>query len=186
MELYDQYTGGHSEDVASLGKLIAEKMKLSDNDIYDIYWAGIVHDIGKIGISSEIINKPSKLTLAEYKQVQQHPIFGFDILNRSSDLKTIAKLVKHHHEWYNGSGYPSGLKSNDIPLGSQILQVADSVSSMATSRSYQKDKSFDEIISELELYKGTQFNPAICEHMIELIKSGVVEKQFKNSKVSSN
>ena len=181
LELYDHYTGGHSEDVATLGKLLAEKINLSDSDIYDVYWAGIVHDIGKIGINSDIINKPTKLTLDEYKQVQLHPIYGFDILNRSLELKTIANLVKHHHEWYNGSGYPEGLKGNQIPFGSQILQVADSVSSMATKRSYQDQKSFDEVITELEMYKGTQFNPEICDHMIDLIKSGIIENYF-NSK----
>ena len=182
LELYDQYTGGHSEDVATLAKILAKKMKLSDPEINDVYWAGIVHDIGKIGIKSDIINKPTRLTLEEYKQVQLHSTFGFDVLNRSSELKTIAKLVKHHHEWHNGSGYPDGLKNNEIPLGSQILQVADSVSSMATSRSYQNKKSFDLILAELEMYKGTQFNPVICEHMIDLIKSGIIQNYFKSKK----
>lgn len=186
LELYDPYTGGHSEDVATLSKFIAEKMNLSNEDTYNVYWAGIVHDIGKIGISSDIINKAGKLTLEEYKEIQKHPIYGFDILNRSLELKTIAKLVKHHHEWYNGSGYPSGLKDDQIPFGAQILQVADSVSSMASSRIYQKSKTFSQIITELELYKGTQFNPIICDHMIELIQSGVIEDYFKFNKYHSN
>ncbi len=179
LELYDQYTGGHSEDVAILSKMIAEEMSLSDKLIYDVYWAGIVHDIGKIGISSDIINKSSKLTLEEYKQVQDHPKFGYEILKKSSDLKDIAKLVRHHHEWWNGSGYPSGLAGSEIPLGAQILQVADSVSSMATKRSYTKGKTFEEIIDELEMYSGTQFNPNIARIMIRLIKSGRVKDHFK-------
>lgn len=180
LELYDPYTSGHSEDVATISKLLAKKMNLSKSEIYDIYWAGIVHDIGKIGISSEIINKTSRLTLEEYKEIQKHPVYGFDILNRSNDLKTIAKLVKHHHEWYNGGGYPDGIDGSEIPLGAQILQVADSVSSMATKRSYQKKKTFDEIIGELKMYKHTQFNPIICEHMIDLIESGTIEDYFNN------
>ncbi|AIO18639.1 Cyclic di-GMP phosphodiesterase response regulator RpfG [Candidatus Izimaplasma bacterium HR1] len=182
LELYDQYTGGHSEDVAFIANQLSKKMNLSSNEQYDIYWAGIVHDIGKIGISSDIINKTSKLTLAEYKKVQDHPIFGYDILAKSEDLKEIAKLVKHHHEWYNGSGYPSKLQGDEIPIGSQILQVADSVSSMATRRSYQKEKTFDEIIDELNMYKGVQFNPEITDYMIELINEGVIKDYFKTHK----
>lgn len=182
LELFDHYTGGHSEDVAFLASILCKELKLPANERYDIYWAGIVHDIGKIGINSDIINKKGKLTLHEYKQVQQHPNFGYEILVKSEDLKKIAKLVKHHHEWFNGSGYPDGLEGNDIPLGSQILQVADSVSSMATRRSYQNKKTFDEIIEELEIYSGTQFNPKIAKAMIKLVKEGTVKNYFKSQK----
>jgi|LGVE01.1.fsa_nt_gb hypothetical protein len=179
LELYDQYTGGHSEDVAEISQLIAKKMKLSEDEISRMYWAGIVHDIGKIGIPSEIINKPSKLTLDEYKKVKEHPVYGFEILSKSSELKDIAILVKHHHEWWNGSGYPEGLSQTKIPLGAQILGVADSVSSMATLRPYSKQKNLLEIIDELEMYKGTQFSPDIADIMIELIKEGKIDDIFK-------
>ena len=180
LELYDQYTGGHSEDVAFLANQIAKKLNLPLIERYDIYWAGVVH--GKIGISSDVINKPAKLTLEEYKKVQEHPVFGYDILTKSEDLKKIAKLVRHHHEWYNGSGYPDGLKQDEIPYGSQILQVADAVSSMATERSYQRSKSFDQIVAELKLYSGIQFNPIIAKAMIDLIEQGIVSKYFKSQK----
>ena len=182
LELYDHYTGGHSEDVATIANMLSEKLNLSKSERYDVYWAGIVHDIGKIGISSDIINKTSRLTLEEYKKVQLHAMYGYDVLNRSTDLKNIAILVKHHHEWYNGGGYPSGLKGDKIPFGAQILQVADSVSSMATKRSYQEEKSFEKIIDELDMYRGTQFNPIITDCMIELIEEGVVEEYFKKQK----
>ena len=183
LELYDQYTGGHSEDVAIISKAIAEKMNKDDEFIYTVYWAGIVHDIGKIGINSDIINKSGKLTLDEYQTVKKHPIYGFEILNKSVDLRQIAKLVKHHHEWYNGSGYPDGLSQDKIPLGAQILQVADSVSSMATKRSYTKVKKDDEIITELEMYKGTQFNPMIADVMIELISEGLLDDIYKERRI---
>ncbi len=180
LELFDHYTGGHSEDVAFLASEISKSLNLPDSDTYNVYWAGIVHDIGKIGINSDIITKEGRLSLAEFNIVKQHPIFGYEILSKSEDLKTIAKLVKHHHEWYNGTGYPDGLKGNEIPYGSQILQVADSVSSMATKRTYQVKRSFEEIIQELQLYSGVQFNPEITEIMIQLIKDGVVENYFKS------
>ncbi len=178
LELYDKYTGGHSEDVAEISQIIAQRMKLPEDEVSRIYWAGIVHDIGKIGVPSEIINKPSKITLSEYKKVKEHPIFGFEILSKSSSLKEIALLVKHHHEWWNGSGYPDGLAKSKIPLGSQILCVADSVSSMATLRPYSMQKNPEEIIKELTMYKGTQFNPDISDIMIELIKEGQLKSIF--------
>lgn len=179
LEFFDQYTGGHSEDVAVFSKMIAEKLSLSEEEIYDVYWAGIVHDIGKIGISPEIINKPSKLTLEEYEEIKKHPLYGYSILKRSKELNTIALVVKHHHEWYNGSGYPDKLSKDQIPFLSQILTVADSVSSMATRRPYQKKKETNEIIKELKMYKGIQFNPEIADIMIDLLESGVIDEYYK-------
>lgn len=180
LEIYDQYTGGHSADVAFLAGELCKELEVNINDSYDIYWAGIVHDIGKIGISSDIINKKTKLTLAEYKKVQEHPVLGYDILNKSEDLSTIAKLVKHHHEWFNGTGYPDRLKEDEIPFGAQILQVADSVSSMATKRSYQKEKNFKEILDELQLYRGVQFNPKIADAMSKLMLREDIQEYFKS------
>ncbi len=178
LELYDQYTGGHSEEVADLSRMIAEEMNLSHDDIYNIYWAGIVHDIGKIGVDPKIINKNSRLTIEEYEEIKLHPVHGYSILNRSEDLRTIAKLVKHHHEWWNGCGYPNKLKQDEIPFGSQILQVADSVSSMATKRSYSNIKSLEEIREELEMYSSTQFSPYVASTMIRLIDNGSIKEYY--------
>lgn len=182
LELYDQYTGGHSEDVAVFSKMIAEEFKLSDSDIYNVYWAGIVHDIGKIGIDPLIINKPSKLTEDEYLEIKKHSLHGYSILKRSKELKDIAVLVRHHHEWYNGTGYPDGLKQDQIPFLAQILAVADSVSSMATKRPYQKEKTKDAIIKELKLYSGVQFNPEIVTIMINLLESGKIDEYYSKEK----
>jgi len=180
LELFDHYTGGHSEEVAYLSEKIAIKMGLSKDDVYNAYWSGIVHDIGKVGISSDIINKPSKLTLEEFKQIKKHPVFGYQILNKSEDLKEIAKFVKHHHEWWNGEGYPDGLKGETIPLISQILAVCDSVSSMATKRPYAAIKTSNEILKEIELYSGTQFSPVPADAMIKFIKEGLLDEFYKH------
>jgi len=180
LELYDHYTGGHSEEVAYLSRCIASKMKLSKDEIYNAYWAGIVHDIGKVGIPSEIINKPEKLSLEEYAQIKDHPVFGYQILRKSEDLKDIALYVKHHHEWWNGEGYPDNLKGEEIPLISQILVVSDAVSSMATKRPYTSVKSSNEILEEIELYIGIQFAPAPAKAMIEFIKEGSLDKFYKD------
>jgi HD-GYP domain-containing protein (c-di-GMP phosphodiesterase class II) len=179
LELYDEYTGGHSEDVAILSKMIATEMHLPSQTVSDIYWAGIVHDIGKVGIDPSILNKNGRLTSEEYDIMKQHPISGYNILSRSKDLFHIAKLVRHHHEWWNGTGYPDKLSEDQIPLGSQILQIADSVCGMATKRSYKDQKSFSEIIKEIELYDGVQFSPKISKVVKKLIDENKVQKLFQ-------
>ena len=178
LELYDHYTGGHSEDVAHLSLELAKRMKLSKQDQYDIYWAGIVHDIGKVGVDVSIINKQGKLSPIEFEEIKKHPVHGYNILNRSEDLKRIAKWVRSHHEWWNGQGYPDQLKASEIPIGAQILCVADSVSSMATVRSYSKKKSSEAIKEELILFKSVQFSPIVCDHMIDMINEGLVDAYF--------
>jgi len=175
IELFDAYTGGHSEQVAYLAFQLALKLNLSRKQATEIYWAGIVHDIGKIGVGYEIINKKGKLSAEEYEAIKMHPVYGYDIIIKSQELKEIALLVRHHHEWYNGSGYPDGIKTNDIPYSAQILTVADAVSSMSTSRPYSNIKDNDLIIKELELYSDSQFNPKIAKAMIELIKDGIIK-----------
>ena len=178
LELYDQYTGGHSEEVAHLAMDISKRMGLSESDQYNIFWAGIVHDIGKVGIPSEILNKPGRLSLEEYSIIKSHPVFGYDILKRSEDLSVIALLVKHHHEWWNGAGYPDGLIEDKIPLGAQIIGVADAVSSMATKRPYTEIKTSQEILRELKLYKGSQFAPDACDEMIKYIEDGFLDSFY--------
>ena len=180
LELYDQYTGGHSEEVANIAFKLAQRLNLSEHESQDIFWAGIVHDIGKVGIPSEILNKPDRLSLEEYEIIKNHSTFGYEILQKSTDLNHISKLVKHHHEWWNGSGYPDGLKESEIPLGSQIIQVADAVSSMATKRPYTEIKTSTEILKEIKLYKGSQFSPKIAEEMIKFIEEGLLDEYYLN------
>lgn len=180
LELYDHYTGGHSEEVAYLSKEISMRLGLNEHQMYDIYWAGVVHDIGKVGIPSNIINKASKLSLEEYELIKEHTIFGYDILRKAEDLKDIAILVKHHHEWWNGSGYPSELKGNSIPLGSQIIAICDAVSTMAKKRPYTTVKTSSDIVDELTLYSGVQFSPEPTKHMINFINEGLLDKYYQN------
>lgn len=176
LELFDKYTGTHSEQVADISLKMARRLELSSEKQSSIYWAGIVHDIGKIGVGEKIVNKAGPLTNSEYEAIKQHPIYGYNILNRSDELGDIAILVKHHHEWYNGNGYPDGLKSNEIPIGSQILSVADAISAMSTLRSYQDIKSKDKIIEELQLYSDAQFNPRLAQIAIDLLNEGELDE----------
>lgn len=178
LELYDNYTGDHSEDVAILAVEIGERMHLSKDQLTNLYWAGICHDIGKIGISQDIINKPDKLTKEEYEEVKKHADYSYRLLNQNEELKEVAKIVRHHHEWYNGEGYPDHLTHKDTPIESQILMVSDSICSMATKRPYNKIKTDQEIIEELLRYSKIQFNPRIVDHAIILINQHRID-QFR-------
>ena len=147
----------------SYKRLIYLLRELSEKEIYDIYWAGVVHDIGKVGISSTIINKDGKLSQDEYETIKEHPIFGANILKQSEDLVEISDIVKHHHEWWNGNGYPQGLKGEEIPLNSRILAVVDAYDAMTNNRIYRDAMPVEDAIKELENCKGTQFDPHIID-----------------------
>jgi len=179
LELYDAYTKGHSEDVAVFSEHIANQLGLESDLKKTIYYAGLLHDIGKVGVDYDIINKPGKLTDTEYEAVKKHVMFGYHVMQDSSDLKAIADIVKHHHEWWDGGGYPEGLKGDSIPLGAQIISVADAVATMATSRPYRKRLNKTIIINELKKYKGKQFAPKATDMMIKLLEEGLLERHYK-------
>jgi PAS domain S-box-containing protein/putative nucleotidyltransferase with HDIG domain len=168
LELYDQYTKGHSENVAKIAKEIAKEIGLSQEDINKTYWAGLVHDIGKILISKKILNKPGRLTDEEYKLIKNHPSLGYEALSGAEHLKDIAKYILYHHERWDGSGYPEGLKEDQIPLISQILSVADAWDAMTSKRSYHNPFSKEAAIKEIEVNRGSQFSPEIADVFIKL------------------
>lgn len=178
LELYDNYTGDHSEDVAILAVEIGERMHLTKEQLTNLYWAGICHDIGKIGISQDIINKPDKLTKEEYEEVKKHADYSYRLLSQNEELMDVAKIVRHHHEWYNGEGYPDKLTHHETPIESQILMISDSICSMATKRPYNKIKTDEEIIQELLRYSKIQFHPKIVDHAITLINQHRID-QFR-------
>jgi HD-GYP domain-containing protein (c-di-GMP phosphodiesterase class II) len=185
LELYDLYTGGHSEQVAELSALVAVELGLSADEVREIYWAGIVHDIGKIGLPEHILNKQGKLTKEEYEVVKKHPQYGYDILARSDSLEHIADIVLHHHEWYNGKGYPAGLQKEDIPYHARILHVCDAVDSMAQDRVYRKKLTDEQIIDELVFGMGLQFDPKVAKVMIAFIKAGKLQAFVKKQQKST-
>lgn len=182
LELYDHYTRGHSEDVASLASMIGKQLRLSLEAIDQLYWAGIVHDIGKIGVNQSIINKPGKLTPDEYEQIKEHAKYGYNILRKSEPLKDIARIVKHHHEKWDGTGYPDRLSKDDIPLASQILSIADAISTMATKRPYNVVKTPEEIQKELLSCSGTQFSPFVVDKIIPLFENGSIKRHYRHFK----
>lgn len=172
LELYDSYTESHSEEVSQLCLEIGRGLNLTSEDVRHLYWSALVHDIGKIGVSPEILNKKGKLSSDEFDLVKQHSVFGYDVLAKSSGLEPIAKTVRHHHERWDGKGYPDGLKAMEIPYPSQIINVCDAVSAMSSKRVYKDALPQDKIIRELENGLGTQFSPKVATFMIKYISEG--------------
>ncbi|MCR5624447.1 MAG: HD-GYP domain-containing protein [Lachnospiraceae bacterium] len=165
----DKYTNGHSSRVAKYSKMIAAKMGMSEDTQTSIYYMGLLHDIGKIGIPDEIINKTSKLTDEEYNLIQSHPLFGYDILSRIPSHPELAQAARWHHEMYDGTGYPDKISGENIPLHVRIIAVADSYDAMASNRSYRKYLPQDVIRKEIADNIGTQFDPECAKCMLEII-----------------
>jgi len=168
VEARDFYTRGHSERVARYAVAIARKIGLSPREIEDLHVAGLLHDIGKIGISDLILNKHESLTGEEYEVVKQHPRIGATIVEEIKPLQGIVPLIYHHHERYDGSGYPDGLAGEDIPLGARILAVADTVEAMTSSRAYRPNLSVEDSFELLNGGADGQLDPvlvAVFEHL---------------------
>ena len=169
LEIHDKYTKNHSQNVANIAKSIAEKMNISKEKIVQIYYAGLVHDIGKALIPKEIINKNGKLTTAEYEIVKEHPGNAYKALINAEELNFIAKIVLGHHERWDGQGYPNSIAGDDICIESRILALADSYDAMTSERPYRKAFSKKEAIAEIHKNAGTQFDPNIARFAIEKI-----------------
>jgi HD-GYP domain-containing protein (c-di-GMP phosphodiesterase class II) len=169
--VYDEYTRVHSEEVANLSRNISNILNLDSETIDLTYYSSVVHDIGKISINPDILNKKGKLTKDEYQIVKGHSAHGYNILSQIDGLKDIAKYIRHHHERWDGHGYPDNLKGEEIPFVSQIIGVCDAVSAMMNKRVYSAAKSIDEIIYELKEQRGKQFSPITCDAMITYLNT---------------
>ncbi len=165
----DKYTKGHSQRVAMYAIEIAKRYGYDDEKQEDIYFAGMLHDIGKIGIPNEIINKTGKLTDEEYEIIKTHPVIGAEILSNISEIPNIAVGARWHHERYDGKGYPDGLKGKDIPELARIIGVADAYDAMTSKRSYRDVLSQEIVRAEIEKGIGTQFDPVFAKIMLEMI-----------------
>lgn len=165
----DAYTNGHSTRVAGYSVKLARKMGYSGEELERLHYAALLHDIGKIGIPREIINKPSKLTDEEYEIIKTHPSIGENILKEITEIPDIAIGARWHHERYDGKGYPDGLKGIEIPKLARIIGVADAYDAMTSKRSYRGILSQEVVRGEIEKGRGTQFDPVIAEIMLEIM-----------------
>lgn len=170
LEIHDEYTKGHSESVANLASQLAKVCGLEDKKVNEIYWAGLVHDIGKILVNRNIINKKGRLTFGEQETIRKHPIFGYKALSQSKVTASLAEYILHHHERIDGAGYPDGLKGDEISIEAKIICIVDSYDAMVSKRSYKGSLSKDEAIIEIEKNLGTQFDEEIGRKFIDLIK----------------
>ena len=168
VEAKDPYTSGHVERVENLSYHLAKAAGLKGEDLKKARIAGILHDVGKIGIPDEILKKPSKLTKKEYEIIKKHVIYSKEILEPISELKDIIPGIYYHHERYDGKGYPEGKKGEEIPLVARIISIVDAFDAMASDRPYRKALSKKRIVREFLKNKGKQFDPYLVEKFLSL------------------
>jgi putative nucleotidyltransferase with HDIG domain len=175
VELRDPYTAGHQQRVAGLATAIAREMKFDDTRIDNLRTAAVIHDIGKIYIPSDILSRPGKLSEMELNLIKTHPQGGYDIIKGMDFPCSIARAVLQHHERLDGSGYPNGLKGEDMLLEAKILAVADVVEAMASHRPYRAALGMDKALEEISKNKGKLYDPDVVDACVELFHSGKFE-----------
>ena len=172
----DTYTNGHSGRVAEYSKMIAARYGYSEARQSDIYMMGLLHDVGKIGVPDAVINKPARLSDEEYEVIKNHPVMGAKILAKIKEMPKLATGARWHHEKYDGSGYPDGLKGTDIPEEARIIAVADAYDAMTSKRSYRDVLPQEVVRDEVEKGIGTQFDPDFAKIMLKMIDE---DKDYK-------
>ncbi|MCR5007697.1 MAG: HD-GYP domain-containing protein [Oribacterium sp.] len=165
----DKYTNGHSSRVAEYSKMIAARSGYSKAEQDEIYLIGLLHDVGKIGVPDEVINKPSKLTDEEFELIKKHPVIGDSILGSIKVNPKLATGARWHHERYGGGGYPDGISGDQIPEEARIIAVADAYDAMTSRRSYRDVMPQDKVRSEIEKGMNTQFDPRFAKIMLQMI-----------------
>ena len=171
VEAKDTYTRGHSDRVSEYSVLIGKHLNLPEEDLKTLKIGGLFHDIGKIGVPDSILLKESKLTDDEYSEIKNHPSIGAHILSTASIFQDIIPIVKHHHEKYDGHGYPSQLKGEEIPYFARIAAIADSFDAMTSRRTYRDSLPIETVIAEFERCKGTQFDPELDDIFLDILKN---------------
>ncbi|MEA2022467.1 MAG: HD-GYP domain-containing protein [Candidatus Caldatribacteriota bacterium] len=166
----DPYTKGHSERVSKNAVALAQEMNLPDREIENIEYSALLHDIGKIGIEDSILGKNDRLTEQEFEKIKKHTIMGANIIEPVDFLKSSYKAIYHHHERYNGNGYPDGIKEEEIPLSARIIAVVDAYDAMGSDRPYRKKLGKDIIIKILKEQSGKQFDPEVVKVFLSIIE----------------
>lgn len=161
LDAKDPYTAGHSERVSDMAVVVCNLLKMKEEDVQAVHIAAHLHDIGKIGIPDSILLKEEKLTDDEWQKLKKHPEIGAEILSKSHHLSRLKDIVLHHHERFDGKGYPSGLKGNEIPLGARIIAICDSIDAITSNRCYRKAHDFEFCRQEIEKNLGIMYDPDI-------------------------
>ncbi|CUU50463.1 putative nucleotidyltransferase with HDIG domain [Clostridium beijerinckii] len=166
LEAKDFYTYGHSTRVADMAYKLGEVLGMTTEELELIHIAGDLHDIGKIGVPDNILNKPDSLEIGEWELMKNHPYIGYNILSKTSTFEDISRIVLYHHERWDGKGYPKGLKEEEIPFASRILAVCDSIDAMKSDRPYRKSISDELCKDEIKKNKGIMYDSKIAECML--------------------
>ena len=173
LDARDAYTASHSDRVADMVLVLAAALGLDEDETTRIHMAAHLHDIGKIAVPDSVLRKAGPLTRPEWEEMRRHPVTGYEILRKIDDFKEIAILVRHHHERWDGRGYPDGLSGHDIPPGSRVIAVADSIDAMMSSRSYRPAMTSAACRREIEKNSGIMYDPRVAaaalEHWDELV-----------------
>lgn len=181
----DSFMAGHSERVAEMSSSLARLLNFSAADVEFIHRAGLAHDVGKIAIPERVLRKNGALTPDELHLIRLHPIFGASMLSRLPGMETLVPIVLHHHEWWDGTGYPAGLSMIDIPKEARVIGVAEAFDAMTSFRPYAEVLSPEEALAELRRCSGSQFEPSVVDAMHEAYSYGLLDKKtsvmFPNS-----
>ena len=168
----DAYTSGHSMRVAQCSAAIANKLNWEENDVKNIHYIALLHDIGKIGVPDAILNKPGKLSAEEFEVIKKHPVIGNDILKDIHVIKSVAEGALYHHERFDGRGYPFGLTGEKIPYCARIIGIADAYDAMTSNRIYRRKLNQENVIKEFENGRGTQFDPQLTDLFLDMLREG--------------
>jgi HD-GYP domain-containing protein (c-di-GMP phosphodiesterase class II) len=169
LEARDNYTKGHSQAVAETSIYLGKKMKFEPEEIDDLYWAALLHDVGKIAVDPDILNKPSELTSSEYRHIMTHAIVGPNLVKPFVN-KRVVDIISHHHDHYDGGGLDQTVNGKNIPIGARIIALTDAYHAMISDRPYRKALSKMDAIEEIQWYSGSQFDPQIATLMIYYIR----------------
>lgn len=169
IDIRDTYTSEHSQHIADLAAETARVLQCTEEEIEAVYWGGLLHDIGKIGIPDSILNKPTTLSDVEWLRIYQHTIIGAKIIAPIKKLSRVAPIIEYSHENYDGTGYPHKAKGEEIPIGARVIRVVDSFSAMIDDRPYKAPRSFEEAIEEIRIYTGTVFDPQVVDAFFRVI-----------------
>ncbi len=175
LDAKDSFTLGRSKRVAYYALKMVNKLALSPEEVSRIELAGLLHDIGMIGVAEDILNKTQALTPEEYNQIKLHVGYGVKILEDIKQLSEVIDIIRYHHEYYDGNGYPNGLKGDEIPLGARIIAIADAFDAMVSNRAYRKGKTPQEALAILEQCAGRQFDPDLVEIFKEILPDAIKE-----------
>jgi putative nucleotidyltransferase with HDIG domain len=186
IDLRDPFVLGHSKQVSWYAAQIAQSLGLNEKQVDLIRKAGLLHDIGKLGISMEILTKPARLTAEEYEIVKGHAALGSELIKNSPSLRSLVPIIRHHHEFYNGMGYPDRISGNQICVEARIVAIADAIEAMTSVRPYRKALKTGQVIEELKRSSGTQFDPLVVKEAVKILETTLAEDDRETVTIESS